>query len=66
MVTCTAPLQSLVNREYRGIPFEKTIDPPSTHSPFVETKERKEQDTLYKENHFQKNTLLQAIENDDS
>ena len=65
MVTCTAPLQSLVNREYRGIPFEKTIDPPSTHSPFVETKERKEQDALYKENHFQKNTLLQAIENDD-
>ena len=65
MVTCTAPLQSLVNREYRGVPFEKTIDPPSTHSPFVETKERKEQDALYKENDFQKNNLLQATENDD-
>ena len=57
MVTRTAPLQSLVNREYCGVPFEKTIDPPSTHSPFLETEERKEQDTLYKENDFQKNNL---------
>ena len=65
MVTRTAPLQSLVNGEYCGVPFEKTIDLPSTHSPFVETKERKEQDALYKENDFQKNNLLQATENDD-
>ena len=65
MVPCMAPLQSLVNREYCGVSFEKTLDLPSTYSPFVETKERKEQDALYSGDNLQKNTLLQATENDD-
>ena len=65
MVTRTAPLQSLVNREYCGVPSETTLDLASTHSPFVETKGRKERDALYNADKFQRNTLLQATENDD-
>ena len=54
MVTCTAPSQNLVNTEYCGVSFEKTLNQTSTHNPFMETKEHKEQDAAYNGNDFQK------------
>ena len=65
MATCTAPSQNLVNTEYCGVSFEKTLNQTSTHNPFMETKEHKEQDAAYNGNDFQKNNILQATENDD-
>ena len=41
------------------------LDLAFTHSPFVQTKGRKERDALYNGENFQKNTLLQATENVD-